>query len=431
MENHDPISTEHHPRTGRLLAIGSGAVAVLLAVGFGVAYAVHHRTESAARADAVDAAGAAVSVEVVSVRPTPHSLPLVLPGQTAGWHQSTIYARVDGYIDQWTADIGDRVKQGQTLCVIATPDLDQQLAAAEAKAAASDAAVAVAQSNADIAKLTYDRWRDSPKGVVSEQEREEKHATSTAAVAHLTEARAQAKLDRANVERYTALAGFRRVTAPYDGTVTSRRVDVGNLVTAGSSANTTSLYSLAQSDRIRVFVDVPQKATAGVTAGLVARVTADAFPGRTFAGTVARLAGGVDPATRTEQVEVDVPNADLALVPGLSVTVAFELNLPGLLQVPAAAVMSRADGLAVAVVAADGRVDFRRITVAQDDGDTLELSAGVGPGDRVALNLSNAVAAGDHVTAVANGPVAAAAEPGAVASDKSPRPHPSGAANTD
>ena len=393
------ISTDASPRTGRLLAWAGGVLVLLLAIGFGIAYAVHRRTENAADRQASAASDRKVSVEVVTVQPTPSSYPLALPGQTAGWYQSTIYARVDGYIENWSADIGDRIKQGQVLATIDTPELDQQLNAAKAKAAASNAQVDVTLSDESIAKLTYDRWRDSPKGVVSDQEREEKQAQYTAAVAHLAEAKAQAQLDEAEVGRYAALEDFRKVTAPYDGVVTARKVDIGDLVSMGSGANTSPLYSVAQSNLIRVFVDVPQKAGAEMVVGLTAHVSSDQFPGRTFSGKIARSTMSIDPQTRTERVEVDVPNADLSLVPGMYVQVTFELNQHGLLEVPAAAILPRASGLQVAVVDGDGKIKFRDVTVAKDDGDVVELATGVNPGDRVALNLSSAVVPGEQVDA--------------------------------
>ncbi len=394
------VSTASGPRTGLILAVAAGGLVLLLGGGFAAAYSVRHRGEAAAQHDASAFSGTRPAVDVVQVQPTANSYPLTLPGQTAGWYQSTIYARVDGYIGQWTADIGDPVKQGQVLATIDTPELDQQLAAAKAKADASDAMVEVAQSNESIAKLTYDRWRDSPKGVVSDQEREEKQANYAAAKAQLTEARAQAQLDRADVARYAALETFRDVRAPYDGVITSRKVDVGDLVTMGSSSNTSPLYSVAQSKVIRVFVDVPQKAAAELVVGTPARATTDQRPGEGFTGTVARTAMSVDPQTRTERVEVDVPNPGLTLVPGMYVEVTFDLAQHGLLQVPAAAILFKPAGLQVAVVAPDGRVDFRPVTVAKDDGDVVELSTGVHDGDRVALNISSAVAQGDLVDAV-------------------------------
>jgi RND family efflux transporter MFP subunit len=394
------ISTDAAPRTARVLTFVVGGLVVVLAIGFGVAFAAHWHTEAAADHAAGDARDAKDAVNVVSVHGTPGQYPLTLPGQTAGWYQSTIFARVDGYVSTWSADIGDRVKQGQVLATIDTPELDQQLNAAKAKAEASDAQVEVAQSNASIAKLTYDRWRDSPKGVVSEQEREEKKAMYTAAAAHLTEARAQAQLDRADVGRYEALVTFRNVTAPYDGVITARHVDIGDLVTLGSSASTSPLYGLAQSNVMRVFVDVPQKAAAGMTVGLAAHASSDQYPSRLFSGTVARTAMSIDPQTRTERVEVDVPNADLTLVPGMYLQVTFELNQHGLLQVPAAAILYRPDGLKVAVVLPDGRVQIRPVTIAKDDGEVVELASGVDVGDKVALNISSAITPGQQVTAV-------------------------------
>jgi RND family efflux transporter MFP subunit len=394
------ISTEVPPGTGRTLAFVAGGLAVCLAIGFGVAFAVRHHREADAQRQADESHDAKDAVDVVAVRTTARHYPLTLPGQTAGWEQSTLYPRVDGYVGKWLANLGDRVKAGQVLATIETPDLDQQLTAARAKAGASAAQVQVAEADAAFAKQTYARWRDSPRGVVSEQEREETKSKADAAAAQLTRARAQAQLDEADVARYSALEGFRQVTAPYDGTITGRTINLGNLVSAGTSGNARPLYTMAQMDPIRVMVDVPQKAAAETEVGLRATVTADAFPGRRFAGTVAFTGRSVDPQTRTEQVEVDVPNPDLTLVPGMYVQVTFELDQHGLLEVPAAAILYRPDGLRVAVVGSGGRVQFRRVTIAQDDGDVVELASGVEAGDKVALNISSAIRPGQEVTAV-------------------------------
>jgi RND family efflux transporter MFP subunit len=412
------ISTASSAGTGRMLALLTLGLAILLVVGFGIAYGVHRRTEAAAQRSADRAADAKAAVDVVSVEPTPNSYPLTLPGQTAGWYQSTIFARVDGYIQSWSADIGDRVKEGQTLAIIDTPELDQELDAAQAKVAASEAQVDVVESEVSIAKLTYDRWWNSPKGVVSEQERQEKKASYDSAQANLAEAKAQAQLDQADVGRYTAMKKFQRVTAPYDGIITARHVDLGDLVNAGSSASTSPLYGLAQSNIIRVFVDVPQKAAAAIVVGLPAHANSDQYPGRTFSGKVARSSMSIDPQTRTERVEVDIPNADLTLVPGMYVQVTFELNQRGLLEVPAAAILFRPTGLQVAVVDSDGKVQFTPITIAKDNGDTVELATGVKPGDRVALNISSAISPGQEVEAIedSNGLSATPANPSPSAS---------------
>jgi RND family efflux transporter MFP subunit len=403
MVEHRPqgrISTESSAGTGRLLAILVVVLAVVLGVGFALAYVVRERHEHAAEQLALTTTDAKPDVEVVTVQPTAHSYPLQLPGQTAGWYQSTIFARVDGYVGSWSADIGDQVKQGQVLAIIDTPDLDQQLNAARAKAAASAAQVTVAESSVSIARITYDRWKDSPKGVVSEQEREEKKAAYEEAEAQLTAAKAQQQLDEADVGRYSALEAFKKVTAPYDGVITARHVDVGDLVSAGSSASTTSLYGIAQSNVMRVFVDVPQKAAAEVVTGVLADASSDQYPDRVFTGKVARSAMSMDPQTRTERTEVDIPNADLALVPGMYVQVKFQLPQHGLQEVPAAAIMFRPGGLQVAVVGSDNKVDFRPVTVSKDNGDTVVLASGVNAGDRVALNLSSAIGAGEQVNVI-------------------------------
>ena len=399
-QSDDRVSTDFAPRTARLLAFTAVAVGVVLIAAFSVGYAVHRHTELAAADEAKTTSDARSTVDVVTVRPTLQSYPLTLPGQTAGWEQSTLYPRVDGYVGKWLANLGDRVKAGQVLATIETPDLDQQLLAARAKAGASAAQVQVAEADATFAKQTYARWRDSPKGVVSDQEREETRSKADSAAAQLTRAKAQAQLDEADVARYSAMENFRQVTAPYDGVITGRTINLGNLVSAGTSGNARPLYTMAQMDPIRVTVDVPQKAAGDAVVGIAATVTADEFPGRTFAGKVAFTGRSVDAQTRTEQVEVDLPNPDLTLVPGMYVQVTFELNQKALLQVPAAAILFRPGGLQVAVVGPDDKVRYRPIVVARDDGETLELASGVDPGDRVALNISTAIAPGEQVRTV-------------------------------
>jgi RND family efflux transporter MFP subunit len=391
------VSTESQTGTGRTLAIAAACVFVVLVIGFAIAFLIRHHQNEKAKLSSEMASKMTPEVVVVKVQSSGTTYPLVLPGQTAGWYQSPLYARVDGYVASWKSDIGDRVKQGEVLATIDTPDLDQQLNAARAKAAASEAQVTVAESNMSIAKLTYERWRDSPKGVVSEQEREEKKATYDSAMAHLAEAKAQTQLDHADVNRYSAMESFRQVVAPYDGVITARNIDIGDLVTAGSSGNTRSLYAMAQTDTIRVFVDVPQKMAAEVSSGLKASVTSNQFSGRIFSGEVARSSQSIDPQSRTQRTEVDIPNKDHTLTPGANVQVTFQLSQHGLLSVPAAAILFKPQGLQVAVVDQQNKVEFRNVQVAKDNGDTVELSSGVEPTDRVALNIRDDITPGEVV----------------------------------
>ncbi len=340
------------------------------------------------------------TVLVVTVHSGQGARSLALPGETAAWFESTIYARVSGYVAKWNADIGDHVRQGQTLANIDTPELDAQLNAARAQLNAAEAQVRVREAEAALATTTYERWRDAPKGVVSEQEREEKKAEFGSAEARLGAAHAQAVLNQADVDRYLALTQFKLVTAPFDGTVVERRIDVGNLVTAGSTAATAPLYRMSQDRPIRVYVDVPQSVAADLMKpGLTAQIGANGLSGRVYTGKVARTAQAINPQARTLKVEVDLPNADGSLVPGMYVNVAFQLERSGLAQVPAAALVFRSRGPQVAVVEADGHVRFRDVTIARDEGNLVEIASGVHDGERLALNISSQIAEGDLVVA--------------------------------
>ncbi|MDE2060144.1 MAG: efflux RND transporter periplasmic adaptor subunit [candidate division NC10 bacterium] len=400
-----PVPEHHQARTkalsaiGRKLKVGAASAALILVLGFLVA----HHIKSGREADIAEATKTSASalpvVDVITVRNDLSSDPLTLPGETAAWYESVIYARVNGYVGSWSANIGDHVRKGQVLATIDTPDLDAQLAASRAKLKAAQALVVARQADADFAKTTYERWKNSPQGVVSEQERDAKKAGYESAIGQLNEAQAQVSLDQADVERYTALTQFKHVTAPYDGTITERRIDIGNLVTAGSTASTTLLYRIVQDNPTRVFVDVPQSAAPGIKVGLSVRITASNIRDRTFKGKVARTAEAINEQTRTLRVEVDIPNPDHALVSGMYVNVAFEVPSEGLLQVPAAALVFHSDGPQIVVIGKDGKVDFRKVTIARDSGSMVEISSGIAIGDRVGLNISNQITQGETVNA--------------------------------
>lgn len=396
-KRHHHVPTHFRPGIERTLSIIAGALAVVLLIGFII---VHHRRAKNAEAleEQASAASAAI-VDVVRVKYSPDTSPLTMPGGTSGWYQSTIYARVSGYVATWTADIGDRVKKGEVLATIDTPELDARLAAAKARLAAANADVNVAQASVALAKSTYQRWWESPKGVVSEQERQEKKAEYDTSVAKLNAAEAQVQINQADVNSLLAFTAYKEVTAPFDGVITARKIDIGDLVTAGSTANTTFLYSIAQSDRLRVFVDVPQSASAGLRVGMPAVVRSSEFPGRNFDGRLARTSNSIDPASRTLHVEVDIENRDLALVPGMYVQVSFELIRKSLLEIPASALLFRAAGTQVAVVGDDGIVHFHNVTIVNDEGDVVEISADIPPTAKVALNLGNEIAQGQKVHA--------------------------------
>jgi RND family efflux transporter MFP subunit len=343
-------------------------------------------------------AAAPVTVDTAIVGPASGDPTLTLPGETHAWYESTIYSRVTGYVAKWNVDIGDHVSKGQVLAEIETPELDAQLVAAQAKLKATQADVRVREAEAEFARTTYARWRDAPKGVVSEQEREDKKAEFDSAVARLASARAHVALDQADVDRFEAFEKFKHVTAPYDGTIVERRIDIGNLVTAGSSSGTMPLYRMTQDDPMRVWVDVPQTAAGDLMkAGVPVVVVANQAPSRRFEGRIVRTTHAVDPQARTFRVEIDVPNAQKALVSGMYVQAIFALPAKGQVQVPASALIFRASGPQVAVVGADCHVRLRGVSIARDDGNQVLLASGVALGDKVALNLSSQVTDGQKV----------------------------------
>jgi RND family efflux transporter MFP subunit len=394
----DPEAGDHSRPAGRGLRLFAGIFAIALVVAF--LFVRHLKSDAAislAEATRNDVTAAPL-VDVVLAQPAPATSPLTLPGETAAWDETTIYARVNGYVAKWFVDIGDHVTAGQTLATIDTPELDAELLAAQAKLNASVAQVAVKQAQADFAKTTDERWRESPKGVVSDQERESKKAGSAEAVAELNAARAQVMLEQADIDRLSALTRFKEVKAPFDGKIVQRHINTGDLVTAGSTANTSSLYRLSQDDPMRVFVHAPQSAAAQLMEpGVAAVITSGDQPNLHFEGKVARTAKSIDPESRTLRVEIDIPNPGRGLVPGMYVQVNFKLNGGASIQVPAAAVLFRSAGPQVAVVDEKSVVGFRNVTIARDEGNVVDIGSGLAVGDKVAVNLSSQIAAGDKV----------------------------------
>lgn len=392
----EPLAPD--PEMGRRLKRGAKIAAIVLLCAFVAVRAVRFVEERRLEQAAAGAAGTP-TVDVVTTTGGSDADELVLPGQTAAWYESTIYARVNGYVARWLVDIGDHVRKNQVLATLDTPELDAELAAARAELGVAEAQLKARDAEVELSRTTNERWRTAPKGVVAEQERDEKRADYESAVARRGAAAAQVELDRARVTQFAALTAFKQVVAPFDGTITERRIDIGNLVTAGSTAATTPLYRIAQSDPLRVYVDLPQNASLELMrAGTPAQVRSSGLPGRSIDGKVARSAQALNARARTMRVEVDVPNPDLALVPGMYVTVALHLPQRGLVAVPAAALVFRTGRPQVARVDAHGRVEFADVAIARDDGTRVELSSGVAAGDRLILNVSSQIENGQAVT---------------------------------
>ncbi|CAD6532844.1 Multidrug resistance protein MdtA [Paraburkholderia metrosideri] len=322
-------------------------------------------------------------VNVVTPTQTEGSGNTLLPGTLRGFVESPIYARSTGYLLHWYADIGARVKQGQLLAELDTPEIDQELAQALAQRQQTS-------SSLGLAKSSLDRWQQlRQRDAVSQQELDERQSTYAQDVANLAAA-------DANVKRLQQLESFKRIVAPFAGVVTQRNVDVGDLIDAGSGTSR-ALFALAQSDPLRVYVQLPQAYAQNVSVGQNVVVTQAELPGQQFHGTITHISGAIDVPTRSLQIEVTLPNPDSKLRPGAYVQVAVPAVAHARLMVPGNALLFRAEGPRVAVVDSKGTVALRKIVIAQDLGLSLEIESGIEPNDKVIINPSDSVADGDHV----------------------------------
>ena len=337
-------------------------------------------------------------MDVVQVSRSARNSEMELPGNIEAITEAPILARADGYLLRRMVDIGDRVRSGQPVAEIEAPELDEQVHQAEANLQQARAALDEAQanyeqgkSNKEFAGVTADRWnRLAAKGAVSKQENDSYQAQSRALNANLQSLeqaiaaqRSTVAAAEASLARLDKLQGYRVVKAPFDGVITLRNVDVGALVNAGN----TLLFRIAQTDTLRTYVNVPQANTGSIRPGQTAHLSVSILPGRQFTGTVARTANALDPNSRTLLVEVHVPNADGALLPGMYAQVdlnSTRANPPML--IPSEALIVRADGNRVALVRPDHTVHFQKIQIGRDYGDRLEVSGGLKEGDMIIPN---------------------------------------------
>lgn len=404
---HPVIPGGHKSGTGRRMLTSVIVLAGALGGAFVLVSAIKASDQSQLAAATEAKMAEPPTVEVITVGATPPTQRLTLPAEAHGWYTSTIYARVSGYLTQWYVDIGDKVEKTQVLAKIDTPELDAQLEAAKAQLRAAEAELKVKETEAEFARTTFERWSGSARGVVSDQEREDKKANYASAEAKLNAQRARVNLDTSNVNRLTYMAQFKEVTAPYEGVITERRIDIGDLVTAGSTSSTSPLFGISQSHQIRVFANVPQSVSGDVGVGTAASITAAEFPSHVFEGKVTRTSESIDPHARTLRVEVDLSNADYKLLPGMYLKATFSLKSKASLQVPAGALMFKTKGPQVAVIQPDSTVKFKDVQIGRDDGSTIEIAAGLSEGDRVVLNISNQIQDGSKVTVMDNNKVAA------------------------
>ncbi|HYY36027.1 MAG TPA: efflux RND transporter periplasmic adaptor subunit [Candidatus Binatia bacterium] len=312
-----------------------------------------------------------LTVDVVNAQRDEKPKELILPGTFQAIKQTTIYPRSNGYVESWKVDIGDNVQAGQLLAEIATPEVDQQLAQARAQE--------------EIAKVTADRWRDLvQKNVVSKQEYDQNEKAYEAA--------------KANLEQLQKIQGFQQILAPFAGKIAARNIDIGTLVTAGTGNSGTPLFSIVQSDVLRVYVFAPQENAPSIHEGLAAKIILQEYPGQEFDGKVTRTAGALDPQSRTMQVEVQVPNRNGKLYAGMYGQVKFLLtdgNAP--MVVPANAFLFRKEGPQVATIENEDRIHWQNIHVGRDFGDRIEVLDGLKENTKVVMNPTDDLREGIQV----------------------------------
>lgn len=391
----DPDGPSLSPRLRRNLR-SLWVVLAILATGAATAGIVgRHRQDAKVARWTADAA--IPTVTILQPRRGPTVSQLVQPGEAQPWYEAPIYARVNGYLKRWYFDFGARVKQGEVLAEIDAPDLDAQLAAAQARLNSANSVIAVRRAEMEFARTTYERWRGSPQGIVSVQERENKKADYRTATANLDAAVAAANADRGEIDRLTALESFKRIVAPFDGIVTARETDVGALINAGSGQGP-ELFRVADTHEMRIFVRLPQQLSADIQPGIPATLHLPQYPDRAFKASVATTAEAINRVSRTLLVELHADNPDGLLQAGAYLEVHFQLpGDPNVLTIPTSALLFREGGLKVAVLGADDKVELRSIELGRNLGSDVDVRAGITPTDRVINHPPDSLTAGETV----------------------------------
>ncbi|MFC3649940.1 efflux RND transporter periplasmic adaptor subunit [Dyella humi] len=365
-------------RGARLVLIGLCVVLAALAI-FGIAKRVHARHELAEDTHR----NAIATVATIAPKAAPKDQALALPGTVASWQDAQVYARTTGYVAKWYVDIGAKVKKGQRLADLDTPDVDNQLLQGKAQ-------MRTDQANETFAKVTADRYAKlATQGLVAQQTADQYLAQYRADVATV-------QADQANVARLQNMEDFKHIDAPYDGIVTQRNLNIGALVDAGASGS--NLFVIADTSKLRVYVDVPETYAASVHISMPADVTLNTYGAKPIVGTVARTADALDPNTRTLRTEIDVDNGDQLLVPGVYANVKLALSTATHNYiVPANTLLFRSEGLRVALVDGQQHIHLQSVTLGRDFGSTVEITEGLNDNDRIVLSPSDSLYEGQQV----------------------------------
>jgi RND family efflux transporter MFP subunit len=385
--NHDDIvAPEQKPISPRMAAIGV-LVLLVLAVVLAVVGILSRKSANAVLADRTQG----ISAPTVLTAPPKPGAPLstfMLPGNVTAFTDAPIYARTSGYLKKWYFDIGGRVKKGDLLAEISTPELDQQLAQAESE-------LLTAQATANNARIQAERYTGLIKTNAVSQQDTDTFVNQAAATA------AAVRSSQANVQRLREMQSFEKIYAPFDGVVTARTVDTGQLIDTGAARE---LFRLQANQTLRVYTNVPQAFSGGVKRGMRLDVTFPEYPGRVFQGTIVRTADAIDPTTRTLLTEVDLDNRKGELFPGSLAQVHFKTAFVGQSYiVPIAALIFGRDGMRVAVVVNDGtttKAHLAPVVIGEDDGATVQITSGLNANDRIIQDPPDSLIEGEKVTVV-------------------------------
>lgn len=364
----------------------TGLLAALVVLACVIVYGIYSRSKADKNLAVENKAESIPEVHVVYPVGGAAGGSLNLPGNTQAFVDTPIYSRTNGYLKKWFFDIGGRVRKGQLMAIIETPEVDQELQAAQADEK-------VAQANLNLAKTTSERYQNLLKSnSVSKQETDQAVSDAAAKEASL-------EASQAAVRRYEQLQSFEQIYAPYSGIVTARNTDLGDLIQGGLTGAATArpLFQLAEIGMLRVYVSVPEVYSSFVRNGGTATLSADEYPGQEFIGNIARNASSIDTASRTLNVEVDVPNTGGKLLPGAYVMVHFKVPSTGTnLTIPSNTLLFRAQGMQVGVVR-DGKVSLLPVKIAADHGETVEVASGLTKEDALVLNPSDSLTHGQPV----------------------------------
>ena len=370
-------------------ALGMGALAAVALAGALIAGTLP-KWKQTQKIDgaAAEAASAPPKVTVAVARRFAPNAERVLPGNSLPLMEASLYARTTGFLKSRLVDIGDQVKEGRLLAEISAPDIDDQLQQAKANLALAKSNLPLAEANAEVAKVTLDRYVQSGPGTgATLLQIDQQRATVKTTAAQVEATKASIQVNEAAVQRYTDLQGFQKIIAPFPGIITARNVDPGDLISADSPSTTRELFHLMRTDTLRVFVNAPQVFATGIKVGQGAVVYRREDPLKQFKGKVTRTANALDPNTRTLLTEIQVPNPDNALRPGMYLQVKFDFDrnlLPVL--IPAAALATRTGGPRVAVLDDQYRVQYRTVELGRDFGAEIQVLTGLKVGETVVVH---------------------------------------------